>query len=67
MIGNAITNPVSEQPSKPFQLRTSVGEIKTGDQNMQVKATRGRMNKYVLTPLSKEVGASTTLTVEFSS
>ena len=33
---------------------------------MRVTAKRGRMNKMVLTPESKIVGASTTLKVEFS-
>ena len=33
---------------------------------MEVKAERGGMNLFVLTPDSKEVGASTTLTIEFS-
>ena len=67
MIGNAIINPGSEKPSDTFQLRTSVGETASGDENFRVEAKRGRMSKYVLTPTSKEVGASTTLTIEFSS
>lgn len=33
---------------------------------MRVVAKRGRMNKYVLTPESQVVGASTTLRVEFA-
>ena len=45
---------------------TSSNEQDTTSELMRIVAKRGRMNKYVLTPESQVVGASTTLRVEFA-
>lgn len=64
-IGNAINNPLSEKPSNMFKIITSVNEVESDSEYLRIKATRGRMSKYILTPESDIVGASTTLRVEF--
>ena len=65
-IYNALVNPDSSKPSGTFSLLTSVGELENNSPVMNIKATLGRMDTYLLNPKSDVVGESTTLVVEFS-
>ena len=60
---NAINNPESTQPTNSFTMTTSVGETET--QNMILTAIAGYMDEFTLNPVSKVVGASTTLQVRW--
>ena len=47
-------------------LLTSEAELENSSEYLRVKATRGRLVKKILTPQTLQVGASTTLKIEFS-
>lgn len=65
-IGNAINNPISTKWSDKFELLASTGELERDSEGLRIKAEQGRMSKYLLSPVSQVVGASTTLKIEFS-